>query len=584
MKKLKLMMFAIVASILFVPALNVYAEEKTVDNFSAFKTNVASATATDVIKLNNDIKNAEALTIEKSVTIDLNGHTYEGSAFELLTIKGANVKVTIEDSSTNGKIQTTNTATNSKIIRMMDHANLTIESGTIANNAAGMVGISVEGESSLVLKGTAKVVMTPKLNKLRTYGINIVDGTADIQSGASVESSDSIGEAVSVKDTLTLSGGTIKSTNKGVAISSTMGKDVTITITSGTVESDSDYGVKLADFNNFTMTGGTVKTGISQRNSNIKIGTNATVNGKMKIDDSSKTDIKGNVTGDKFYSAGVVVKTGKETGTAKLSKTSAKKGEKITLTTTPSEGYRIASIKVVKTGDESTVVTFNEEDNSFTMPDYTVLVYVSYETYDINVSTPTGDVTVSEDATEVLKDAVNAVEDEEIQTLLKHNDSTVTLETNKIEEPEKEVVEKFEAVIKGATVTDYFDAEIVLRVAGKEAKIHELGKAITLTVELPELPAVKEGYKRTFYILREHNGKVTKLDATLTEDGNSLTFATDKFSTYALAYLDERVETPVTNTAEENPKTGDNILMYLGLGLASVAVTTLSVKKLRKSN
>ena len=37
-------------------------------------------------------------------------------------------------------------------------------------------------------------------------------------------------------------------------------------------------------------------------------------------------------------------------------------------------------------------------------------------------------------------------------------------------------------------------------------------------------------------------------------------------------------------TEEENPKTGDNILMYLGLGLASVAVATLSVKKLKKSN
>ncbi len=36
--------------------------------------------------------------------------------------------------------------------------------------------------------------------------------------------------------------------------------------------------------------------------------------------------------------------------------------------------------------------------------------------------------------------------------------------------------------------------------------------------------------------------------------------------------------------ATNNPQTGDNILMYLSLGLASVAVATLSVKKLKKSN
>ncbi len=43
-------------------------------------------------------------------------------------------------------------------------------------------------------------------------------------------------------------------------------------------------------------------------------------------------------------------------------------------------------------------------------------------------------------------------------------------------------------------------------------------------------------------------------------------------------------ETTTEKTEEENPKTGDNILMYLSLGLASVAVSAVSVKKFRKSN
>lgn len=392
MKKLKLMIFAIIASILFVPALSVAAQDKEVSNFNDFKTNVANASARDVIKLTQNITDAQTLTISKSVTIDLNGHTYEGADLELIIITGEGVEVTIQDSGTsNGKIQTRNTSVNSKIIRMMDHAKLTIKSGTIANNGKGMVGISVEGESSLVMNGTAKVLMTPKTDKKRTYGINIVSGTVDIQTGATVESSDSIGEAVSVKDKLTLSGGTIKSTD-GTAIGTTMGKDVTVTINSGTVESTSEYGVKLSNNNHFTMTSGTIKTGIDQRSANITIESSAQVTGNLKINNSNMTNIKGTVSGDMIYSVGVVVKTGSKTGKASLSSTTAKQGDKITLTTEPSEGYRIASIKVVKVGDENTAVEFNEEDSSFIMPNYPVSVYVSYEeiTYDINVTAPKG--------------------------------------------------------------------------------------------------------------------------------------------------------------------------------------------------
>ena len=69
MKKLKLMIFAIIASILFVPALSVSAdEEKSASTFENFKSYVNSATDGDVIKLTQSITNAEALTIKKSIT------------------------------------------------------------------------------------------------------------------------------------------------------------------------------------------------------------------------------------------------------------------------------------------------------------------------------------------------------------------------------------------------------------------------------------------------------------------------------------------------------------------------------------
>jgi len=51
------------------------------------------------------------------------------------------------------------------------------------------------------------------------------------------------------------------------------------------------------------------------------------------------------------------------------------------------------------------------------------------------------------------------------------------------------------------------------------------------------------------------------LNATLSEDGKSLVFKTDKFSTYALAYEDN---------IKTNPQTGDNVLF-------SIIATSMSI-------
>ncbi len=213
-------------------------------------------------------------------------------------------------------------------------------------------------------------------------------------------------------------------------------------------------------------------------------------------------------------------------------------------------------------------------------------VEVYYNTEVVVAPEVTGeDVTVEEEVTDVLTEslAAEATEDEELKELLDNYDVTIGLETEKLDEEtlEPEEVSKFEEALEGATVTDYFDLSIVVRADGVD-KYHlpNLNKEITLTVSLPELPAIKDGYKRTFYILREHNGKVTVLDATLTEDGNSLTFASDKFSTYALAYLDEAIVDENT----ENPKTGDNIVAFMGLASISLLGLGVAVRSLRKEN
>ncbi len=95
-------------------------------------------------------------------------------------------------------------------------------------------------------------------------------------------------------------------------------------------------------------------------------------------------------------------------------------------------------------------------------------------------------------------------------------------------------------------------------------------EAIDLVVSLPEnLPEVKEGYNRTYYIVRQHNDDIELLDTSLTEDGKGLTFKSDKFSTYAIAYIDTKIEA--------NPNTADiNLMTLIGMilvGLVGIIYT-----------
>ena len=95
-----------------------------------------------------------------------------------------------------------------------------------------------------------------------------------------------------------------------------------------------------------------------------------------------------------------------------------------------------------------------------------------------------------------------------------------------------------------------------------------------------DLPKVEEGYTRTYYIVRNHNGVVEILDTKVSEDGKSLNFESDKFSTYALAYED--VAKVVTN-----PNTFDGISTYLILGAVSLiglAAISLYIKNKKVFN
>lgn len=129
----------------------------------------------------------------------------------------------------------------------------------------------------------------------------------------------------------------------------------------------------------------------------------------------------------------------------------------------------------------------------------------------------------------------------------------------------------------------YLDINLYKKIDGKDKiKVLETPNKLKISIEIPE-NLIRSN--RKFYIIRLHNGSATKIIPTLNE--NILTFETDKFSIYALAYIDAgetKIDTEIAPTSNKNsnPKTGDGItymVIVLTLSIVGLATTSIFVKK-----
>lgn len=163
------------------------------------------------------------------------------------------------------------------------------------------------------------------------------------------------------------------------------------------------------------------------------------------------------------------------------------------------------------------------------------------------------------------QDAIIAGEDLEI--ILELEDTTVEVDTTEKEE----IVEKLE----GKKLGTFLDINLIKKIGNTETKITTTEGKVKLAFEVPEsLRNTNAKVKRTYTIVRNHEGKVEFLSAEFDEVTNTLTFETDRFSTYALAYEDVEIITA--------PKTGDttSVMPYIVIfGLGCVVVALASKKR-----
>ena len=153
---------------------------------------------------------------------------------------------------------------------------------------------------------------------------------------------------------------------------------------------------------------------------------------------------------------------------------------------------------------------------------------------------------------------------------------------------DKAAIESFVEAMKGeAAVAQYLDLKVLLLANNTEiGTLNKLSSPVTFTIAVPE-SLKAEG--RTFTVVRIHDGAEEALETVMNKDG-TLSFSTDRFSTYALVYTDAEkdpgtgeqpggdgdtdVETPPdvddTPDVDDNPETGDSFTTLLFAGLVAL--------------
>jgi len=519
----------------------------------------------------------------QNVLIDLNGYTLTSPQIEDLGT------LTIKSSKEGGKIILTDSIyvgdyvkdENDKITRTIK-AKFILESGKIETGDYGVYCMS--GSTAIINGGEIVSKLAPLTGNNTTGAMNfeITGGTLTAKYGPAIYMPGPI--------SLKISGGTF---NGGVSLR--MGK---VNISGGTfnaISSDIDDVKEYYDYSGnawlqdaLYVFGGTYTTDIEGETNildlNITGGTFINTNNQgsaiaiydlgkvaqeMKVNISDNTKLITNATSRNAFDVLTLTDEGV---------TNIKKGY--------NNPEYIGKVKTTITGGtySSSVAKYLDEDYVETLVNNTYVV----GSKKLSVDAPTIDETkkVTEviigvkSADDYIEDLAKAIKDGKIE--IDGISPMVIVTINKMEKNQlsidiSESISKI-AQDKKLNLTNYFD--ITLNVENSATNeivgtLSSLSKEMVFNIAIPdELLNTNKDYKRVYYIIRYHDNKAEIIETIL--NGNVLAFASDRFSTYALAYEDKKIVT------EENPKTADDVVIDIIVGGISVLGLCLSMKSLKK--
>jgi hypothetical protein len=156
--------------------------------------------------------------------------------------------------------------------------------------------------------------------------------------------------------------------------------------------------------------------------------------------------------------------------------------------------------------------------------------------------------------------------EEEKQELANNANLEVTLNVKSVEEnavpteDKKEITDEMTS-IKASSAVHYLDLSLMKKVGSRPATaVSNPGTDISITIDIPDdMLNSNTSVKRTYVVIRLHiegtTREVTPLYGNFDDKTNQFTFATDRFSTYALTYIDTESATVATEpSASPNPE------------------------------
>ncbi|MEG0169508.1 hypothetical protein [Anaerorhabdus sp.] len=178
---------------------------------------------------------------------------------------------------------------------------------------------------------------------------------------------------------------------------------------------------------------------------------------------------------------------------------------------------------------------------------------------------------INNDITELEKIVFSQAEIELIQN---GSDAKIFLEITDIENTiNEEDKKKIEETLGEETVGIYLDISLFKQLDNEDpVKVTNPNGKVKVSIQIPEtMIQGEDDAPRTYKIVRVHDGKVDIIEGIYDPVTNEFTFETELFSTYALIYVENKVETKQNNT-----------YLYLLLGvvvLGSAGIIVYNKKK-----
>lgn len=164
-----------------------------------------------------------------------------------------------------------------------------------------------------------------------------------------------------------------------------------------------------------------------------------------------------------------------------------------------------------------------------------------------------------------LADAI--LDDSDRAAMAKGEDVKVYLEVEEVEptaEEEALIEEAAEDIGDDITIAAYLDLNLFKQVGGSSAvQVHETNGQIEVSIDLPEgLENTDPTVERSYYIARIHDGEVEIIPAAYDPETGKISFLTDRFSIYAIIFVDVALEEGGELSAgeDEAPNLSDSIV------------------------